>query len=98
MTTTEPNKWAKVFEIDGRQILFYCDKVLEENLYDIHQIVDHNGEKVDILLRNVPSQKIEKCFSEIDETYARTAVNIIDEIINDYDKHKNERTVSDTAL
>ena len=92
-------KWAKLYEVDSKQILFYHDKALnKKDLYDIHQIVEHNGEKVDILLRNVPAKDIEKCFDEINETYARTALSIIDEIISDYGRRKDEYTVSDTAL
>ena len=96
-------EWAKLYTVKeagiDRQILFYVDKVVDkDDMYDIHQIVNHNGEKVDIMLRNVPKSQIDKCFGEIDETYARTALDIIDKVINDYDKHKNERTVSDTTL
>ena len=80
--------WARIYNIDGKQILFYYEKNLDHSGYDIHQIVDHNGERVDILLRNVPPSQVEKSFDEIDETYARTAMNIIHGIVDDYDKRK----------
>lgn len=84
----ERENWAKLYEIDGKQVLFYYEKNLDRNAFDIHQIIDHNGERVDILLRNVPPQMLEKSFGEIDETYARTALGIIHGIVDDYDKRK----------
>lgn len=96
-------EWAKLYTIKrpgiDRQILFYLDKALDkDDMYDIHQIVNQNGEKIDIMLRNVPANQIEKCFGEIDEAYAATALDIIDGIVNDYDRRKDEFTLSDTAL
>jgi hypothetical protein len=83
------DKWAKLFEVNGQQVLFYFEKTQEVDSYDIHQITEHNGECVDILLRNVPARSLKKTFGEIDEEYAKTALRVIREIVEDYDKRKS---------
>ena len=84
------HKWAKLFNIDEKQVLFYNEPVTnsQNKLYDIHQIVDHGGERVDIILRNIPKNQLKKTFDEIDETYAKNAMRVINEIVEDYDKRK----------
>lgn len=83
------NKWAKLYEVNDQQVLFYFEKAQEVNFYDIHQIIEHNGERVDVMLRNVPTQSLEKTFGEIDEEYAKTVLQIIHQIVEDYDKRKS---------
>lgn len=85
------NKWAKIFEVEGEQVLFFyeIDNSLEteddEDRYTIHQIVhisDH-GITADVTIKGIKVEDIQDAFDSTNQETADIVYKTIKELIED---------------
>ena len=88
--------WAKIVEVDGKQVVYWNEPANEEmTVYDLHQIIDCGGERIDMMLKGIPEEHLEQYMNDLDEETAKTALKVIQEVVEDYDrKHESKLGLS----
>jgi hypothetical protein len=85
-------KWAKIIEVDGHQVVYWNEPTnVTATLYDMHQLINCGGEIVDMMIKGIPENQIEKYMDELDEESAKTALKIIQEVVEDYDRQSDAK-------
>ena len=69
------NRFAKILEVDGYQILVYIDTDAEKDQSQLHQIVGVNGGTVHMTTSYAVELPIEETLALIDEAWARKFLN-----------------------
>lgn len=77
-------KFAKIFEVDGEQVLFYVEPDTQSEYDDrdrIHQIVRIDGVCADIALGGMTYEDADKAFAKFDQDYARTILKSVRDLL-----------------
>ena len=78
-------KFAKIFQVDGEQVLFYLSPDYSDkdndNFETMHQIVRIDEVFIDIGISRLSVEKADEAFEKVDETHARMVLGAAREML-----------------
>lgn len=80
---SEKIKFAKLFDVDGEQVLFYLEPDHDSDGCDkLHQIVRVDGMYIDMALGGISYENADKAFAKVDAEFARQTLNTARDLLS----------------